>query len=158
MSLVRTNVKAHNGLFTHGTTPTGYGPSDLQSAYDLPSSTAGSGATVAVVDAYDDPNAEADLQLYRQQYGLPVCDTANGCFEKVNQDGQQGDYPQEDTGWAYEESLDMEMVSAICPNCHILLVEANSAGNSDLFAAEDEAVTLGAKYVSNSWGECEFSG
>ncbi len=157
LALVRTNVKAHKGLFARGTAPSGYGPADLQSAYSLPSATAGSGETVAIVDAYDDPNAEADLQLYRQQYGLPVCDTANGCFAKVNQEGQQGSYPAQNTGWAYEESLDVDMVSAICPNCHILLVEANSNSIADLGASVQEAVKLGAKYISNSYGASEYA-
>jgi subtilase family serine protease/N-acetylneuraminic acid mutarotase len=155
MSLVRTNVKAHKGLFAHDTTPPGYGPSDLQSAYNLPSSTAGSGETVAIVDAGGDPTAEADLATYRSQYGLPACTTTSGCFEQVNQEGQQGNYPPVDSGWPTEESLDLDMVSAVCPNCHILLVEADSSSNTDLFAAEDEAVTLGARYVSNSWAEPE---
>jgi len=150
--LVRTNVRAHKGLFAPDTAPSGYGPSDLQSAYSLPSATAGSGKTVAVVDAYNDPDAEADLQTYRAQYGLPVCDTANGCFRKVNQEGQQSDYPSPDPSWAIEESLDIDMVSAICPNCHILLVEANGPVDTDLGAAVNEAVKLGAKYVSNSYG------
>ena len=152
MVLARTNVKPHKGLFGPDATPAGYGPSDLQSAYDLPSGTAGSGQTVAVVDAYGDPDAEADLQVYRAQYGLPVCDTANGCFEKVNQKGQQGHYPANDPSWAEEESLDVDMVSAICPNCHIILVEANSASVANLGTSVDEAVKLGAKYVSNSYG------
>ena len=158
MSLLRTNVPAHRGLFTHDTTPPGYGPPDLQSAYSLPSATAGSGKTVAIVDAYDDPNAAADLATYRAQFGLPACTTASGCFEKVNQEGQQGSYPAPDAGWATEESLDVDMVSAVCPSCHILLVEANSNSGSDMYAAEDEAVALGAKYVSNSWTSSEYSG
>jgi hypothetical protein len=150
----RTDVPAHKGLFAAAQTPDGYAPSDLQSAYDLPSSTAGGGETVAIVDAYDDPTAEADLQVYRAQYGLPVCDTANGCFTKVAQDGSDN-YPAPDSSWATEISLDVDMVSAICPNCHILLVEANSNSNSDLYTAENEAVSLGAKYVSNSWAGAE---
>ena len=160
MTLLRTNVKAHKGRFSGDTTPSGYGPSDLQSAYNLPSATAGSGETVAVVDAYDDPNAEADLQVYRAQYGLPVCDTANGCFEKVNQEGQASPLPPAagTNSWDVEESLDIDMVSAICPNCHIILVEANSNDNSDMYTAEDEAVALGAKFVSNSWSSSEYSG
>ena len=157
MALVRTNVPAHKGLFTHDTTPSGYGPADLQSAYSLPSATAGAGQTVAIVDAYDNPNAAADLATYRAQYGLPACTTASGCFEKVNQQGQQGSYPPPNTDWALEESLDVDMVSAVCPACHIILVEANSAAGSDLYAAEDEAVALGAKYVSNSWATGEYS-
>jgi hypothetical protein len=156
MALQRTNVASFKGIRPDAA-PTGYGPSDLQSAYNLPSSTAGTAQTVAIVDAYDDPNIEADLQTYRAQYGLPVCDTANGCFQKVNQDGQTSPLPPAagGNGWDIEESLDVDMVSAICPNCHITLVEANSNANTDLGAAENTAVTLGAKFVSNSWGGCE---
>ncbi|HEY1914337.1 MAG TPA: carboxypeptidase regulatory-like domain-containing protein [Streptosporangiaceae bacterium] len=154
-ALVRTDIQSHKGLFRRGMTaqdePAGYGPSDLASAYDLPASSTDS-PTVAVVDAYGNPNAEADLQVYRAQYGLPVCDTANGCFEKVNQEGEQSHYPAPDPSWAEEQSLDVDMVSAICPNCHIILVQAKSASLTNLFDAEDEAVALGAKYVSNSWG------
>jgi N-acetylneuraminic acid mutarotase len=151
---VRTDVKGHKGLFSPSVTPSGYGPSDLQSAYSLPSSTAGAGATVAIVDAYDDPNAEADLQVYRAQYGLPACTTANGCFSKVAQDGSTN-YPAPDSGWATEISLDLDMVSAICPNCKILLVEATDNSLTNLGTAVNEAVTLGAKYVSNSYGGSE---
>jgi hypothetical protein len=85
-------------------TPSGYGPADLQSAYSLPTS-AGGGATVAIVDAYDDPNAETDLATYRSQYGLPACTTGNGCFSKVDQDGSSS-YPAANAGWAEEISLD----------------------------------------------------
>lgn len=131
----------------------GYGPPDLVSAYHLPTgSLAGKGQKIAVVDAYDDPNAESDLQVYRAQYGLPACTTANGCFKKVNQRGQQGNYPRGDTGWALEESLDIQMISAICPHCKIILVEADSNYFTDLGASVDEAVTLKAKAVSNSYG------
>ena len=132
-------------------TPSGYGPSQIQSAYKLPSSTAGSGQTVAIVDAYDDPNAEKDLATYRTQYGLPACTTANGCFKKVNQTGGTT-YPTRNGGWAQEISLDLDMVSATCPNCHILLVEASSATNANLGTAVNEAVALGANVVSNSYG------
>jgi hypothetical protein len=136
-------------------TPSGYGPSNLQSAYKL--SSGGSGATVAIVDAYNDPNAESDLATYRSQFGLAACTTANGCFSKVNQNGATSPLPTNDSGWAGEISLDVDMVSAICPNCHILLVEANSANDADLYAAEDYAAGH-AKYVSNSWGGNEYSG
>lgn len=132
-------------------TPSGYGPSSLQSAYKLPSATAGSGQRVYVVDAYDDPNAESDLAVYRSQYGLSACTTANGCFKKVNQNGATSPLPSGNTGWAGEISLDLDMVSAICPNCGITLVEANDASDN-LFAAVKEATTLGAKFVSMSWG------
>jgi N-acetylneuraminic acid mutarotase len=160
MSVIRTNIKTYKGIHPD-ITPAGYGPSDLQSAYNLTSSSSnnGSGETVAIVDAYDDPNAEADLQTYRAQYGLPVCDTANGCFQKVNQNGQTSPLPPPagGNGWDVEESLDVDMVSAICPNCHIILVEANSNSDTDLYTAEDTAVSMGAKFVSNSWAGSEYS-
>ncbi len=138
--------------------PAGYGPADLQAAYNLPASTTGSGPTVAIVDAYDDPKAESDLAVYRSQYGLPPCTTANGCFRKVNQTGGTR-YPRADRGWAQEISLDLDMVSAICPSCRILLVEANSNSFRDLGAAVNEAAALGANAISNSYGSSgEFSG
>ena len=135
----------------------GYGPADLRAAYGLPAS-GGSGQVIALVDAYDDPTAEADLATYRSTYGLPACSTANGCFSKVNQDGVPGGYPPSDEGWAVEISLDLDMVSAACPQCHILLVEANSAAVSDLAAAEDTAAGLGANVISNSYGLPEYNG
>jgi len=159
MSLVRTNTRHYRGI-TANVTPSGYGPADLQSAYNLAAAagTDGTGETVAVVDAYDDPNAEADLAVYRSQYGLPPCTTANGCFTKVNQSGQQGNYPPVDTtgGWEAEEAVDLDMVSAICPNCHILLVEASTNGLGDLGLADNTAVSLGAAFVSDSWNGVEF--
>jgi len=134
-------------------TPTGYGPSDIQSAYNL-SSVSGSGnATIAIVDAYDDPNVASDLATYRSTFGLPAAK-----FTKVNQNGQQSNYPTADSGWAGEIALDVETVSAVYPNANILLVEANSASDADLYAAEDTAVSLGATVVSNSWGGSEYSG
>jgi carboxypeptidase family protein len=154
MALVRTDVAARMGPMAAGAAPSGYGPADLQSAYALPSTTAGGGQTVAIVDAYDDPNAEADLGAYRAQYGLAPCTTANGCFRKVAQDGSTN-YPQPDYGWAEEISLDLDMVSAACPACHILLVEADDDTIQNLGAAVDEAVALGAKYVSNSYAGTE---
>jgi subtilase family serine protease len=126
-------------------------PSEIQSAYNLPSSTAGSGQTVAVVDAFDDPNAEADLGAYRAEFGLPACSSSNGCFQKLNEQGVAGSYPAANSGWAVEESLDVDMVSAVCPNCHIILMEASSSSFDDLGATVDEAVKLGAVIVSNSY-------
>ncbi|WP_245795634.1 putative Ig domain-containing protein [Actinacidiphila alni] len=155
MALTRTDVMHHLGI-TPNATPSGYGPTDLQSAYALPSS-AGAGATVAIVDAQDDPNAAADLNTYRSQYGLPACTTANGCFKKINQNGSTTSLPSPDSGWAGEISLDLDMVSAVCPQCHILLVEATSASMDDLGTAVNQAVAQGAKYVSNSYGGSEDS-
>src|SRR5262249_46981778 len=112
--------------------PSGYAPSDLQTAYGLTSFSGsnGSGITVAIVDAYDDPNAAPDLSTYRAQYGLPPCTTSSGCFTKHKFGSTTN------TGWAEEESLDVDMVSAICPNCKILLVEASTASTSALSTAE----------------------
>jgi subtilase family serine protease len=136
--------------------PAGYHPADLQSAYKLPSSSAGSGQTVAIVDAFDDPNAVSDLSVYRSTFGLAACTTANGCFKKVDENGGNH-YPTPDAGWAGEISLDLDMVSAICPNCHILLVEATTASFNDLGASVNTAVKLGANALSNSYGGSESS-
>ncbi|MFF7331156.1 peptidase S8 [Streptomyces sp. NPDC090306] len=140
-------------------TPTGYGPTNLWSAYGLTAAAAanGTGETIAIVDAYDDPNAEADLAKYRTYYGLPACTTANGCFKKVSQTGSTTSLPTANASWAEEESLDVDMASAICPKCKIDLVEAKSATTANLGTAVNEAVTLGAKFVSNSYGGSESS-
>ena len=134
--------------------PVGYGPTQIQSAYKLGGLHA-NGRTVAIVDAYDDPKAEADLAAYRSAYGLSPCTTANGCFRKVNQNGAAGPLPTGDYGWAMEISLDLDAVSAACPDCHILLVEANSPTDTDLMTAVDTAVRMGAVAVSNSYGGAE---
>jgi subtilase family serine protease len=110
---------------------------------------------VAIVDAYDNPNVEADLAVYRAQFGLPPCTTANGCFEKVAQDGASNLPHTRDQGWSVEESIDVDMVSAVCPNCHILLVEANSGKQTDLGQAVNTAAALGATEISNSYGGVE---
>ncbi|MER6538884.1 kelch repeat-containing protein [Streptomyces sp900105755] len=152
-ALRRTDTGTEHGVMDSA--PTGYGPSDLQSAYDLPAS-GGEGRTVAIVVAYDDPTAESDLAVYRSQYGLPECTTANGCFRKIDQRGGT-DYPKPNESWAGEASLDMDMVSASAPAAHILLVEADSSDFEDVFVAVDQAVAQGARYVSNSYGS-EYTG
>ncbi|MFD9287584.1 carboxypeptidase regulatory-like domain-containing protein [Streptomyces sp. NPDC060030] len=144
--LRRTDVESRR----RGDDPEGFGPLALRGAYGLPAD-GGKGRTIAVVDAQDNPRAEADLAVYRAQYGLPPCTTANGCFTKVDQRGGT-DYPEADPGWAAEISLDLDMVSAVAPEAKILLVEADSPTVGDLGAAVDQAVALGAKYVSNSYG------
>lgn len=135
----------------------GYTPCDLQSAYNPSSTPGGAGQTIAIVDAFDDPNAESDLAVYRQTYDLPPCTTQNGCFRKVNQDGVAGRYPRANTGWAQEISLDLDMASAMCPQCTLLLVEARSNSLGNLLTAEQTAKNLGATVISNSWGAGEFS-
>ncbi|WP_042364019.1 S53 family peptidase [Streptacidiphilus neutrinimicus] len=156
---VRTDVAQPHVFAAHAVsaaaTPSGYGPGDLLSAYNLPAD-GGAGQTVAIVDAQDDPNAESDLATYRSQYGLPACTSDNGCFSKVDENGGTN-YPSADSGWAGEISLDLDMVSAIAPEAHIVLVEANSANMSDLGTAVNQAVSMGAKFVSNSYGGSEDS-
>ena len=126
----------------------------LQSAYDLTWLSANKGGTdtVAIVDAYDDPSAESDLGTFRSTNGLSACTTADGCFSKVNQDGQASPLPDNDPQWEVEESLDLDAVSSLCPNCRIILVEADSAYLSDLHAAVQTAHNLGANQISMSFG------
>jgi subtilase family serine protease len=132
-------------------TPSGFGAGDLRSAYGI--STNGSNSvTVAIVDAFGYNNAEGDLNVYRSQFGLGSCTTANGCFKKVNQNGVQGNYPAQNAGWADETALDLDMASAMCPGCKILLVEANNNSFGNLAAAVNTAVNMGALVVSNSYG------
>jgi Putative Ig domain len=154
-SLRRTDIKAKRANeISPNATPSGLGATNIVAAYKL-ATTGGSGTTVAIVDAYNDPNAASDLAVYRSQYGLSACTVANGCFSQVSQTGSST-LPTSDTGWAGEISLDLDMVSAACPLCHILLVEATSASDSDLYTAENYAAAH-AKFVSNSWGGSESS-
>ncbi|HEY8303761.1 MAG TPA: S53 family peptidase [Solirubrobacteraceae bacterium] len=136
----------------------GYDPEDLLSAYKIPSS-GGKEETVALVDAYGYAAAEADLAKYREKYGLSACTTANGCFKKVNQKGEEKNYPKEGGGleaaWSFESALDLDMVSAVCPECHITLVEATTQEPKDTAASAEEAATLGATEISNSYGYAE---
>jgi len=143
-----------SGNVVQNTAPAGLAPADLRSAYDLPAS-GGAGKTIAIVDAYDDPTAEADLAAYRAQFGLPPCTTANGCFRKVNEQGKASPLPAANSGWSSEISLDLDMASAICPSCSILLVEASTTYTTDLGASVNTAVSLGASVVSNSYGGSE---
>lgn len=152
-ALVRTDVTPLMGLQPQ---VSGFGPPDLISAYNLPNKAlSGKGQTIGIVDAYDDPNAEADLAVYRTNFGLKACTTKNKCFKKVNQLGKKGPLPQPNASWSGEISLDLDMVSAVCPNCKIILVEGNSNYFTDLGASVDTAVTLGANVVSNSYGGTE---
>lgn len=135
---------------TPNAVPAGYGPTDLRSAYNI---TTDGTSTIAIVDAYGYTNAEKDLGIYRAQYGLPPCTTANGCFTKLNQSGQQGNYPAQNTGWAQESALDLDMASAMCPGCKLVLVEANSATFANLAAAVRTAAAIpGVVAISNSYG------
>jgi hypothetical protein len=176
IGMVRTRDGAPDGPPSPAAGEFGVVPQDLHTAYQLPTS-ASSAQTIALVDAFNDPSAEADLATYSQEFGLPECTSANGCFEQVNQDGKSGNPPfpesterleaarkgsaaerkgaKEAIGWAVEISLDIETARAVCQNCHIALVEADSASYANLETAEDAAVGLGAGEVSNSWAGAE---
>jgi subtilase family serine protease len=169
---VRRDVVDHNGKVVPDATagPAGYGPVQLRSAYglaNLKSTAAGalyggkqyttSTRMIAIVDAYDAPYAEADLNVYRKQFGLGSCTTSNGCFRKVDQTGKTR-YPRANGGWAQEISLDLDMASSICPECRLLLVEANSASFADLSTAVSTAAGIpGVVAISNSYGGGDFS-
>lgn len=145
-----------NGVPLATTAPYGLRPADIRAAYGLTYSSS-AGRTVAIVDAYNAPNAEADLAVYRRTFGLPVCSTANGCFHKVNQSGGTA-MPASDGGWAQEISLDVDMVSATCPDCKILLVEASSSSFTNLSAAVNYAASRGVSAISNSYGGTDTAG
>ncbi len=125
----------------------GWTPANYQAAYDLPSSTKGKGQLVAIVDAYDNPDVATDLAAYRSYFKLPKAK-----FAKYNQEGQKSNYPAGNVSWGVEIALDVEMVSATCPNCKIDLIESNDNNGNNLYAAEKEAVKLGAHVITNSWG------
>jgi len=149
--------KAGNIIFAGHPPVAGYGPADLRDAYKI--TTDGSSATIiAIVDAFGYDNAEADIGTYRANFGLPACTTANGCFKKLNQKGQQNNYPAQDIGWAQESALDLDMASSMCPNCQIWLIEANTNSFKNLAAAVDKAASLGAHVISNSYGGGDSNG
>jgi len=133
-------------------TPTGLSPATIRAAYGLPSS--GGYGTIAIIDAYDNPKAEADLNVFSAQYGLPACTTANGCFEKHKMTTKI----RGDQGWGLEIALDVQVAHAIAPDAKILLVEAKSASGTDLLAAVDYARNRSdVVAISMSWGGGEFS-
>ncbi|MDB5183789.1 MAG: peptidase [Candidatus Saccharibacteria bacterium] len=149
----------------------GYKPADLASAYKLPALPTGAfasnGQTVAIVDAYNNPNTASDVLAYRKQFNLPICSTANptpsvadqtSCFfTKLNQKGAALPLPASNTSWGQEIDLDLDMVSASCPSCKILLVESNSSSFADLGSAVNAAAAAGANAISNSYGGSESS-
>jgi len=140
--------------------PQGYGPPDLQSAYNIPTTISGT-PTVAIVDAYGYSNLEADLAVYRSTYGLPACSTANGCLKIVNQSGQTTPLPANppaNDDWTLETALDVDMASAACPSCKILVVQATDNAGDGLYLGQNAAASLGATVISNSWGGPEQPG
>jgi len=132
-------------------------PAQLRDAYKI-TANGNSSTIVAIVDAFGYDNAEADLGVYRAQWGLPACTTANGCFKKLNQRGHQKHYPAQNIGWAQESALDLDMASAMCPNCTLYLVEADSNSFKNLGTSVNTAAALGAHVISNSYGGGESHG
>ncbi|MGW4356086.1 S8 family serine peptidase [Nocardia sp. NPDC004582] len=137
--------------------PAGYTPADLLSAYNAPGT--GAATTIAIITAFDYPDAEADLATYRAQFRLPPCASGTGCFRKIGQNGQpvvpadkQGK-PQ--TEWNREAALDLDMAGALCASCSLLLVEATTNKVSDMAAAVNTAAAAGAMVISNSYGADE---
>lgn len=141
-------LKSHHATLTPG----GYSPAQIQKAYGFPSAYQGAGQTIAILDAGDDPNIEADLNVFSAQFGLPACTTANGCFTKMFSDGSQ---PPGDPGWAIETSLDVEWAHAMAPQAKILLIESQDA--SGLYWAIPFALAQHPSVISMSWGGGEFS-
>lgn len=152
-------TSAARALATPNGIPAGLSPQQLHEAYDLPYSTPGvsAGQTIAIIGAYDDPTAEADLNTYSTQFGLPSCTAANGCFRKVNESGGT-DFPPFEKDWAGEISVDVQMAHAICTDCHILLIEATTASFLNLETAVQTAVKMGATEISNSYVGGEWVG
>jgi hypothetical protein len=144
-------------MVTSTSTPAGFGPADLVSAYHLKSVTTSPG-TIAIVDAYDYAAAETDLAAYRGKYGLPPCTSASGCFKRVNQAGAVSPLPAAPPAgddWTVEAALDLDMASAACPTCKLILVEANDDVSLGLYVAQNGAASLKPTVISNSWGGIE---
>lgn len=138
------------------TTPQGYAPVTVATAYGFATG-GGATETIAIVDAYGAPTITGNLQSFSTTFGLPACTRTNGCFTKVNQSGGTS-YPAATSGWALEQSLDVEWAHSLAPNARILLVEASTASFANLLTAVRYAASHGAKYVSMSWGGTDFLG
>jgi subtilase family serine protease len=159
----RIGTRANGEPQVTSTSPTGLPPSAIQKVYNLsgltPTSNAGAGQIIAIVDAFNDANALADLNVFNKQYGYPALTTctsltqAGACFEIDKPSGA----PAANADWQLEESLDIEWAHAEAPGAKIVLVEAKTSSNANLYAAVDAANALGATEVSMSWGGGETS-
>jgi hypothetical protein len=136
--------------------PAGWGARQLEAAYRLPVSQR-SHQTVAVSIAFHTPHLARFLAVYRRQFGLPPCSLASGCFRVVNQRGRSSPLapPGVGTGWDLEATLDVSMISAACPHCRILVVEADDDSTASLARTDVTAARLGAQVISNSYGTRE---
>ena len=145
-----------------GTTVSGYGPAQLQAAYHLTKEATQPGGTVVIVDAFGYPTLAKDLAKYRKYFQAPKCDESSGCLKVLNQDGKPSPLPSPPTGsnvgWIGEEAIDVAMVSANCPNCHIVMIQATTNSGKNLYHAERTAANLHPSAISNSWGGGEYKG
>ena len=141
------------------TAPGGETPQTIDPVYALTFTGSGGSGVIAIVDAYDYPTAENDLNVFSSEFSLPACTTANGCFQKIYASGTQ---PRKNCGWGQEAALDIEWAHAMAPTARIVLVEAATNSFANLFAAVDAATNAvqsggGQGEVSMSWGGSEFS-
>jgi hypothetical protein len=162
LSHIRT-VGTERRIVSRAAAPVGFGPPDLQAAYKIDPTKLATATkpTIAIVDAYGYPNLEADLKVYRTQYGLPECSVANNCLKIVNQQGLATPLPVPPPAgddWTIETALDVDMASAACPLCNILVVQATDDQGDGLNIAQNTAVSLGATVISDSWGQSEQAG
>jgi len=157
----RVKIDKNGRPVTTVTTPTGYGPLQFRTAYNLPTNNTNP-ATIAIVAAYNHPSIKADLDEYNSTFNLPSFPSCSatvttGCFMKVNQTGGTK-YPKTNAGWALEIAMDVQTAHAVSPNSKIILVEATTNSYANLMTAVDRARLLGATVISNSYGSLEFSG
>jgi hypothetical protein len=133
----------------------GWGPAELQAAYNIVDAAKNNpGGTVALIEAGGNPNLNSDLKVYRKEFGLPPCTLGNKCLRILNQHGSKGPLPPVINQWLAEQSLDVDMVSANCPNCKIVVIQASS----NLYTAEQVGSRLQPPpaAMSNSWGGAEY--
>jgi hypothetical protein len=140
----------------HKTHPQGWGPKALERVYRLPVSR-DSHQTIAVSIAFRTPSLAKYLKVYREHYGLPPCTEASGCLRIVNQKGHVTPRAPSGlgSGWDLETTLDVSMISAACPHCRILVVQASDNSDINLARTDVTAARLGADVISNSYGARE---
>jgi hypothetical protein len=135
-------------------------PAQIHSAYALPLRGA-RGQVIAVVSAYDDPAAQADLNAYDKRYDLPPCTTADGCLRKLNEKGASSPLPPKDLSggkWITESSLGIEVAHGVCQSCRIILMEVDTPENSDFSQTVAAAAKAGATVIVTTFTPPEIPG
>ena len=141
------------GTVSPDTGPSGYGPPGLEDAYGVQATTEGMLQTVAVVEGSGDSSAAADLATYRSNYSLAPCTVRDGCLTVIDQTGGLGGEVD-----AAQTAIDLDAVSATCPNCKIILVREDGTNFADdLGPAVNTAVSHGATVVDISYAGPEQS-